>query len=197
MARYTFFVDGVSKAFAATGVRVGWMAGPPDIIGRMAGLLSHIGAWAPRPEQVAVAGLLADEVAITAYHAVMKRGVEARLTALYDGLAALSARGLPVSAIPPRAAIYLTANFDLVGARSPDGRVLAGGEDVRQYLLAAAGVAVVPFSAFGATDPSGWCRLSVGAVSLEEIAALLPRLERALKALQPAGERAGIPGGAR
>ena len=44
---------------------------------------------------------------------------------------------------------------------------------------------------------SGWCRLSIGAVSLEEIAALLPRLERALKALLPAGERAGIPGGTR
>ena len=197
MARYTIFVDGISKAFAATGVRVGWAAGPPDVIERMAGLLGHVGAWAPRPEQVAVAGLLADDAAIAAYHAGMKRGVETRLTALYDGLAALSAQGLPVRVIPPRAAIYLTANFDLLGARPPDGRVLAGGEDVRQYLLAAAGMAVVPFSAFGATDPSGWCRLSVGAVSLEEIAALLPRLERALKALQPAGERAGIPGGTR
>ena len=197
MARYTVFIDGVSKAFAATGVRVGWTAGPPDVIERMAGLLGHVGAWAPRPEQVAVAGLLADEAAITAYHAVMKRGVEARLTALYDGLAALTARGLPVEAIPPQAAIYLTANFDLLGARDSDGHVIASGEDVRQYLLAAAGVAVVPFSAFGATDTSGWCRLSIGAVSLEEIAALLPRLEHALKALQPAGEKAGIPGGAR
>ena len=193
MARYTVFVDGVSKAFAATGVRVGWAVGPPDVMERMAGLLGHVGAWAPRPEQVAVAGLLDDEAAIDAYHATMKHGIETRLLALYEGLAAFKAQGLPVDVIPPRAAIYLTAHFDLLGARTPDGRVLGNGEDVRHYLLTAAGAAIVPFSAFGAVDESGWCRLSVGAVSPEEIAALLPRLEQALKALAPAG----IPGGTR
>ncbi|MEP7027499.1 MAG: aminotransferase class I/II-fold pyridoxal phosphate-dependent enzyme, partial [Candidatus Eisenbacteria bacterium] len=197
MARFTVFVDGISKAFAATGVRVGWSAGPPDVIERMAGLIGHVGAWAPRPAQVAVARLLADDEAIDLYHGTMKQGVEARLAALYAGLAALEVQGLPVHAIPPRAAIYLTANFGLVGARTPDGRTLAGGEDVRQYLLTAAGVAVVPFSAFGAVDDSGWCRLSVGAVSLEEIAALVPRLERALREIQPAGEQAGASGGMR
>jgi aspartate aminotransferase len=197
IAPYTIFVDGISKAFAATGVRVGWAAGPPDVMDRMAGLLGHVGAWAPRPEQVAVASLLADDALIDAYQASMKAGVESRLLALYEGLRALRAGGLAVDAIPPRAAIYLTAHFDLLGAKTPEGKVLESGEDVRRYLLHAAGMAVVPFSAFGAADDSGWCRLSVGAVSPEEIAALLPRLERALKALQPAGERAGIPGGTR
>jgi aspartate aminotransferase len=197
MARYTVFVDGVSKAFAATGIRVGWAVGPPDVMERMAGLLGHVGAWAPRPEQVAVAGLLDDDAAMDDYHKTMKHGVETRLNALYQGLVALKALGLPIDAIPPRAAIYLTAHFDLLGARTPEGAVLGSGEDVRHYLLTAAGAAVVPFSAFGAKDDSGWCRLSVGAVSPEEIAALLPRLEGALKALTPAAERAGIPGGTR
>lgn len=193
VARYTIFVDGISKAFAATGVRVGWSAGPPDIMDKMAGILGHVGAWAPRPEQVAVAGLLADDEAIDAYQGAMKAGVEARLVALHEGLAAMRAQGLPVDAIPPRAAIYLTAHFDLLGAKTPAGTLLKNGEDVRQFLLNEAGMAVVPFSAFGAVDDSGWCRLSVGAVSAGEIAALLPRLERALKAIQPAG----IPGGTR
>jgi aspartate aminotransferase len=183
MARYTIFVDGVSKAFAATGVRVGWAAGPPDVIDRMSGILGHVGAWAPRPEQVAVARLLDDDAAIDAYHATMKPAIEARLAALHQGLEALAAAGLPVRAIPPRAAIYLTARFDLVGLRTPAGDTLAGGEDIRRYLLAEAGLAMVPFSAFGAADDTGWCRLSVGAVSLEDIAALLPRLEEALRAL--------------
>jgi len=195
MARYTVFVDGVSKAFAATGVRVGWAAGPPDVMERMAGLLGHVGAWAPRPEQVAVAGLLDDDAAIDAYHGVMKHGIEARLNALYEGLAGLKTQGLPVEVIPPRAAIYLTANFDLLGARTAGGKTLSSGEDVRHYLLTEAGVAIVPFSAFGATDDSGWSRLSVGAVSLADIAALVPRLAQALKSLTPAG--AGIPGGTR
>jgi aspartate aminotransferase len=188
MARYTVFVDGVSKAFAATGVRVGWAAGPPDVMARMSGILGHVGAWAPRPEQVAVARLLDDDAAIDAYHATMKPAVEARLVALHDGLAGLAAAGLPVRAIPPQAAIYLTAQFDLLGLTTPAGDRLGNGEDIRRYLLAEAGLALVPFSAFGASDDSGWCRLSVGAVSREEIEALVPRLEAALRALRGSGD---------
>ncbi len=183
MAAYTVFVDGVSKAFAATGVRVGWTAGPPDVIERMSGLLGHVGAWAPRPEQVAVARLLDDDAAVEAFHDAFRPAVESRLAALHDGLAALGAAGLPVEVIPPRAAIYLAACFDLVGATTAGGARLSSGEDVRRWLLAEAGLAVVPFSAFGASDDSGWCRLSVGAVSAADIAAVLPRLEAALRAL--------------
>ncbi len=51
MAAYTVFVDGISKAFAATGLRVGWGVGPSDVIRSMADLLTHIGAWAPRPSR--------------------------------------------------------------------------------------------------------------------------------------------------
>jgi aspartate aminotransferase len=187
MARFTLFIDGVSKSFAATGVRVGWAAGPPDVIERMAGLLGHVGAWAPRPEQIAVAHWLDDRAGIAAYQREFKTGVESRLRLLYDGLAAMAQGGLPVRAIPPRAAIYLTAQFDLLGLRAPDGRVLESSEDIRKYLLDAAGMAVVPFQAFGATDESGWCRLSVGAVSPQAIEALLPRLHAALSALAKAG----------
>ena len=187
MARYTVFVDGVSKAFAATGVRVGWTAGPPDVIDRMSGILGHVGAWAPRPEQVAVARLLDDDAAIDAFHEAFKPAIESRLDALYRGLAALANSGLPVRAIPPQAAIYLTAQFDLIGTRTPAGDTLACGDDIRRWLLAAAGMAVVPFSAFGASDDSGWCRLSVGAVSLEDIAAVLPRLSSALSSLSARG----------
>ena len=75
--------------------------------------------------------------------------------------------------------------------------MLQGSEDVRQYLLGAAGMAIVPFSAFGATEESGWCRLSIGAVSLEDIAVLLPRLAAALRAVQPTADRAGVQGGTR
>jgi aspartate aminotransferase len=198
MAKYTIFVDGVSKAFAATGVRVGWSAGPPDVIERMAGLLGHVGAWAPRPEQVAVAHWLGDTAGIAAYHETFKAGVESRLRALYSGLEAMAKDGLPVRAIPPRAAIYLTAQFDLLGLRTPDGTVLASSEDIRHYLLAACGMAVVPFQAFGATDESGWCRLSVGAVSTAAIEALLPRLRAALIGLTPTGRVApALEGGRR
>ena len=47
-------------------------------------------------------------------------------------------------------------------------------------------MAVVAFQAFGMKEESGWFRLSVGAVSPSEIAQMLPRVQAALSALQPA-----------
>ena len=52
MRDYTLFIDGISKSFAATGVRVGWGTGPRIIIDKMKAILSHVGAWAPKAEQV-------------------------------------------------------------------------------------------------------------------------------------------------
>jgi aspartate aminotransferase len=183
MAPYTIYVDGISKPFAATGVRVGWTVGPTDITARMAAILGHVGAWAPRAEQVASARLLSADDQINGYHALMKRGVQERLDALFAGLARLRDNGHPVDAIPPMGAIYLSARFALNGRKTPSGAVLQTNEDIRQYLLQSAGLAIVPFQAFGATDDSGWFRLSVGSVSLKDIAAVLPRLQSSLDAL--------------
>ena len=46
--RFTIYVDGISKAFAATGLRVGWSAGYADIIERMSARLGHVGSPGPR-----------------------------------------------------------------------------------------------------------------------------------------------------
>jgi aspartate aminotransferase len=43
---WTIFVDGISKAFAATGLRVGWTVAPPAVTSRMRDILGHVGAWA-------------------------------------------------------------------------------------------------------------------------------------------------------
>jgi aspartate aminotransferase len=185
MADYTVFVDGISKSFAATGVRVGWMLGPADVVKRMASILGHVGAWAPRAEQVATATLLADTAAIEAYHRTMLDGVYARLEALHAGLTALRERGYPVEVVRPMGAIYLSVRFPLHGAVTPAGKTLGSNDDIRHYLLGEAGVAVVPFQAFGLMEETGWFRLSVGAVSTEEIPGTLERLESALAAVAP------------
>jgi aspartate aminotransferase len=190
MREYTVFIDGISKAFAATGVRVGWTVGPADVTKRMASILGHVGAWAPRAEQLATARLLEETEEIERYHEEMRGQVQARLDALYAGITALQERGFPVSAIPPMGAIYLSARFALHGWRTPDGGVLRSNEDIRRYLLDAAGLAVVPFQAFGMMEDTGWFRLSVGAVSLAAIAEMFARLGPALDALQPAAETA-------
>jgi aspartate aminotransferase len=182
LARYTVLIDGVSKAFAATGLRVGWAVGPADLIARMTTLLAHIGAWAPRPEQAATAAYL-EEASRDEFRTSFPGSVLARLDRLHSGLQEMKARGLPVESLPPAGAIYLSARIHPFGRRTRAGGVLRSNEDVRRYVLEQAAFAVVPFQAFGVPDDSGWFRLSVGAVGEAEIEAALPRLERALAAL--------------
>lgn len=183
MARYTIFVDGISKAFAATGVRVGWAVGPVDVIERMSTILGHVGAWAPRAEQVATAKLLDDADAIASYRASMMKGVEARLDLLHAGLQEMKASGLPVESLAPMGAIYLTARIHPFGRTTPSGQALRTNEDVRRYILEHAGVGLVPFQAFGVKTDDGWFRMSVGAVGVEAVRDALPRLAEALRAL--------------
>jgi len=171
VAPYTIILDAASKSFAATGLRVGWAVMPPAARQRMADILGHVGAWAPRPEQVAMAALLDDEPAVTAYLGEMRARVQQRLDRLAAGFAAMRADGYPVEAIAPQGAIYLSVRIAIPGQTN---------EATRQLLLARAGLALVPFQAFGLREDSGWFRISVGAVSLAEIDAAFPRLRAAL-----------------
>jgi aspartate aminotransferase len=179
---YTIYIDGISKAFAATGVRVGWIVAPADIAGPMSAYLGHVGAWAPKAEQGAVASLLNDVSAMRAYGATMIGGLRERLDLLHDGITAMRSEKCSVEVLAPQGAIYLSARFAITGRTSPDGKRLQTDEDVRRYLLEAAGVAIVPFQAFGVQGDSGWYRLSVGAVSPDQIKRMLPRLRNALEA---------------
>jgi aspartate aminotransferase len=123
-------------------------------------------------------------VEIDSYHEGMRGEVLKRLSALHDGIVALKNEGHAVDAAIPSGAIYLSARFQLAGMRKEDGGSLRTDDDVRSYLLTKAGLAAVPFSAFGQAEGSGWFRLSVGAVSIKEIQELLPRLRVALEALE-------------
>lgn len=171
---YVILLDAISKSFAATGLRVGWAVAPPPLIARMRDILGHVGAWAPRAEQVATAKLLDAGDARRDWQQSFRMALQERLEALYAGFRALAKQGLPVDAIEPQGAIYLSARFDLIGERFRDN------EAIRRHLLEAAGVAAVPFQAFGLEEDTGWFRLSVGAVSLRDIDAMLPRLGAAL-----------------
>jgi aspartate aminotransferase len=174
---YTIFVDGISKAFAATGLRVGWTVAPPHVTARMRDILGHLGAWAPRPEQLAVAKFLGEREAVEAFHETFIRELQVRLNLLYDGIETMRRDGLPVRAITPQGAIYLSAQFDLFGGR------IRTNEDIRKLLLEEAGFAVVPFQAFGLKQESGWFRLSAGAVSPDDIVRGLTRVRRTIEAI--------------
>jgi aspartate aminotransferase len=178
-APWVITLDGISKSLAATGLRIGWVLAAPELTRRMKNLLGHIGAWAPRAEQVALARFLADESAVSEFQTAMNGRVQQRLDALYDGFKAMQRDGYPVDCISPQGAIYLSLRLDLVG-RSLDGKRLDSNEAIRQLLLERAGLAVVPFQAFGLDDEAGWFRLSVGAVSMEDIEQAFPRLRAVL-----------------
>jgi aspartate aminotransferase len=184
MKEYTIFIDAISKVFAATGVRVGWSMGPATIINKMKAILTHIGAWAPMAEQKAVAYYLGNRAAIKKYLVHFKAEIEERLQRIYEGFSALKAEGFAVEAIAPEAAIYLTIKLDLVGKKTADGTVLAAQSDVTAYLLNKAGLAVVPFYAFGASKNSPWYRLSVGTCKKEEIGEMIGKLREALSGLK-------------
>ncbi|MBS1641762.1 MAG: aminotransferase class I/II-fold pyridoxal phosphate-dependent enzyme [Bacteroidetes bacterium] len=182
MREYTIFVDGISKAFAATGVRVGWSMGPAYIISKMKAILSHLGAWAPMAEQKAVATYLLQKENIKKYFIHFKSEIEKRLQLFYAGFIALKNKGYNVDAVAPQAAIYLTIKINLIGKTTADGKLLQTQSNVTDYILSEAKLAIVPFTAFGAAN-STWYRLSVGTSNEADIEIMFNQLETALAKL--------------
>lgn len=183
MKDYTIFIDGISKAFAATGVRVGWALGPEHVLAKMRSINTHVGAWSPMAEQQATAKFLKDDSAIDKYFVHYKKELEQRLSRIYKGFQQLKSEGFRVDAVAPQAAIYLTIQLSLKGKHTEEGKELATQDEVTKYILDEAKLAVVPFYAFGASRSSDWYRLSVGTCKMEEIDEMIDKLRSALKKL--------------
>ncbi|NOT36707.1 MAG: aminotransferase class I/II-fold pyridoxal phosphate-dependent enzyme [Saprospiraceae bacterium] len=177
---YVIYIDGLSKAYAGTGVRVGWSFGPPSIISKMRAILSHVGAWAPKAEQIATARFLKDEYAVNKYMNFIKPEIEMRLNGLYNGIIALKMNSYPIDIIPPQAAIYLTAQFPWTNKTTKEGKTLATQHDVTSYLLNDCEIAIVPFYAFGASPESDWYRISVGTLDKNDIHTILANLKKGM-----------------
>jgi len=136
-------VNGLSKTYAMTGWRIGWVAGAPDLIGALGTLLSQASGNACSISQAAAVealngdqGFVAESVAI--YKSRRDRSLE-RVNAI-PGL----------SCLPPDGAFYLYVNCaGLIGRTTPSGQRLDSDGDVVLYLLDSAGVALVPGSAYG------------------------------------------------
>ena len=183
MKNYTIFIDGISKAFAATGVRVGWALGPEHVLAKMKAINSHVGAWSPMAEQHATAKFLSQDNAVDDYLSNYKKELEERLQLIYEGFQKLRSEGFSVDACAPEAAIYLTIKISLVNKKTNEGTFLETQSDVTSYILNEAKLAVVPFYAFGAPKDSDWYRLSVGTCRKEEIPEMFEKLKSALSNL--------------
>ncbi|MNY08857.1 Aspartate aminotransferase [compost metagenome] len=181
---FVIYIDGISKCLSATGVRVGWAFGPEKIVGKMKALLGHIGAWAPKAEQVAVAKYFKNNGLVDQFLTSFKKQVQESLDALYDGFQQLKAEGFAVDAVVPMGAIYLTLKIDYIGKTTPSGDLLKNSADVNFYLIKEAQTALVPFSAFGTDESVAWFRASVGGCSLSDIQKMIPRIKEGLNKLK-------------
>lgn len=168
MRNYTIYIDAISKSFAATGVRVGWAYGPEAVIRKMKVVLTHVGAWAPMAEQVAVASFLENTNAVEQFLFTFKTALKKRLQLLYNGIQQMKAEGLPVDAIAPDASIYLSFKINI-------------DSDMMPVLLKESGVAVLSFSLFGARQAANWYRISVGTSRLEEIPLVIEKIKHVIE----------------
>lgn len=184
LKEYVIYIDGISKCLSATGVRVGWAFGPEVIISKMKSLLGHIGAWAPKAEQVAVAKYFKNNDLVDSFLNSFKEQVQISLDELHHGFQQLKSEGFNVDSVIPMGAIYLTLKIDYIGKITPSGELLKNSADVNFYLIKEAQAALVPFSAFGNDESMAWFRASVGGCSLQDIKDMLPRIKAALSKLK-------------
>ena len=180
MRDYTIYVDGISKAFAATGVRVGWAFGPNKVMSKMKALLSHVGAWSPKPEQIATAAFLNQTEAVDATIQKHRDMISERVNKLFNSFSALREIGFPVDAIQAEGAMYLTVKIDLIGKNTDEGELLKDAKDVTMFLIRRAKVGIVPFYCFGASKQNPWFRISVGTLKTEAISTVVDNLREAL-----------------
>ena len=152
-------VNGVSKAYAMTGWRIGYGAGPDELIKAMAILQSQSTSGASSVSQAAALEALAGSQECVAEFAQVFR--ERRDTAL---AVLVGTSGLRI--VEPQGAFYVFPDCrGLLGKRAPTGEVINTDTELTHYLLREAGVAVIDGHAYGAP---GTFRLSFAA-SLDDI----------------------------
>ncbi|MFA7361583.1 MAG: aminotransferase class I/II-fold pyridoxal phosphate-dependent enzyme [Candidatus Kapaibacterium sp.] len=166
---YIVFVDGISKCFAATGVRVGWAFGPEPIISKMKQMNAHVGGWSPKPEQIAVAKFLNRTNDVEVYISNIKKELFQRLYLLYECFSGLKKKGFCAEIIAPQGALYLSVKLDLIGSLDNNKKSIESVNDITTYFLDNLGIALVPFCAFGADRKSLWFRISVGSCSISDV----------------------------
>jgi aspartate aminotransferase len=177
---YVITINAISKIFAATGLRVGWCLGTKHVLSKMKNLLTHLGAWAPMPEQKAVARFLPSSISVSRYLRSFKSELNDRHYKIHSGIMTLRNQGIPIDALIPRGGLYLSLHIDIVG-KMAKGKILETAPDVAGFLLQHAGIAVLPFSVFGASNTLPWFRLSVGTCRMEDIPVMLQNLRIVLK----------------
>ena len=176
MGERTLTVNGVSKAFAMTGWRIGYAGGPAQLVAAMNALQSHTSGNPTSISQHAAEAALRLSVAgdpeLAAERLRFREALLARRDAACVALAAVPG----VTLVRPAGAFYVFADVSRHFGRTLAGRAITGSNDLADHLLEQSGVAVVPGAVFG----DDRCLRISFAASLEELSAALARLAQAL-----------------
>jgi aspartate aminotransferase len=170
---YLICADGISKSLNATGIRVGWLFGPKDIIGKMTEVLSHIGAWAPKPEQHGLDKYIREDYEDYQFHIIdVKLDYELITLKICNKFEELKEKGYNVDCQRPEGGIYISVYLDYV-------KSFPSTEDYISFLINKCGLGIVPFEYFGSKQ-KGWFRISIGNISESNLDDVIKTIEKAV-----------------
>ena len=170
----TILVNGVSKAYAMTGWRIGFAAGPLPAMAALGQVLSQAtGCPSSISDAAAIAALDGPQDCLESFRAIYQRRRD-RIAPALDAL--------PGLACPrPAGAFYLFPSCaGLIGRRLPDGKTIESSQDFLTYLLEDFSIAAVPGSAFSC-EPH--FRLSIASAD-EVLDAAVARIGEAISSLK-------------
>lgn len=143
--------NGVSKTYAMTGWRIGYGAGPADLIGAINKLQSQISSCPASVSQAAAVAALTGEQDSVADMVAVYRERRDRVLRSLDGVPG-------ISCTTPQGGFYLFVNCTgLLGRRTPQGAEISTDEDLTRHLLETQQVAVIYGAAYGSP---GYFRIS-------------------------------------
>jgi aspartate aminotransferase len=168
---YLICADGISKSLNATGVRVGWLFGPKDVIGKMTEILSHIGAWAPKPEQRALDTYVRENYDDYLSHInYVTKEYEYLSDKICDKFEELKNKGFRVDYQKPDGGIYISIYLGYVNSFSST-------EEYISFLINTCGLGIVPFEYFGSKENKGWFRISIGNIAELNLTSIIKIIE--------------------
>ena len=169
----TLTINGVSKAYAMTGWRIGFAGGPATLIKAMSKVSSNVTGSFVTFAQVGAQAALESSKDFLAERNEVFRERRNMVVERFNATPGLSCR-------KPSGAFYVYVNCaELLGKKTPSGTTIETDIDVMSYLLEEGNVAVVPGTAFGLAP---YFRVSY-ATSTELLSEACDRIERACKAL--------------
>jgi aspartate aminotransferase len=166
----TLIVNGVSKTYAMTGWRIGYVAGPREVIAAINKIQSHSTS---NPTSIAQKAAIAALEGPQDFVWQMRLEFDRRRTYMAERLAALP----EVRTALPEGAFYIFPNFSAYYLKKIGGKTIKDSLELADYLLEQSRIAVVPGAAFGEDQ----CLRFSYATSVALIEKGMDRLEKALK----------------